>query len=311
MVEFYSGISPKGFKSDFEPFLFNTATHRNLQSKTDWLEFHLINRDKKKILSSVFFLVSKGKASSPFKAPFGGFEISNQVQPEIFYDFAQRIEHELKKIKVKQIEIVCPPELYTLTQPLVTTTLLSLGYQVVQAESGCAIVVDKKSLIKKMFKDKRNRFESGKKAGFTYHKIPISEVSNIYKFIELYRKKLNRSLSMTELQLVKTVETLPDSFFMVGVYLQSELVSACICIRVSRSIVYTFYSAHNDSYNKLSPRVFLLKNLYDWCYKQGVTLLDLGTSTIDQHPNFSLLDFKLRMGGTLTPKYQFRKIVNP
>lgn len=282
-----------------------------LQSKTGWLEFHLLNHEKKRILSSIYFLVSKGKAKSPFKAPFGSFEISDSLSPEDFYDFVKRIEHELIRKKVEQIEIVCPPELYCSTQPLVTTTLISQGYQMVQAESGCAIVVDKKSLIKKMFRDKKSRFENGRKTGFIYSKIPLNELSKIYQFIDLYRKKLNRSLSMTEVQLIKTVETIPDAFFMVGVYLHGELVAACINVRVNRSIVYTFYSAHNDNYNKLSPRIFLLKNLYDWCYKQGVTLLDLGTSTIDQHPNFSLLDFKLRMGGTLTPKYQFRKIVNP
>jgi lipid II:glycine glycyltransferase (peptidoglycan interpeptide bridge formation enzyme) len=126
----------------------------------------------------------------------------------------------------------------------------------------------------------------------------------------MYRQKLNRSLSMTLEQLKKTVDFFPDSFFLVGVFQNKKLIAACICVQVNSTIVYTFYSAHSDEFDQLSPRIFLLNHLYDWCFLHHVTLLDLGTSTLNGKPNFSLLDFKLRMGGTLTPKYRFNKYPN-
>ncbi len=197
--------------------------------------------------------------------------------------------------------------MYTNSQSMVTTTLVSQGYQLVQAEAGCCILVDEKSLTKKMYRDKLNSYKKAQKVGLVFSKIALDKLGEIYDFIAFFRKKLNRTLSMTKAQLEKTAEALPDSFFIVGVYLHSELVGACICVNASKSIVYTFYSAHSDKYDWLSPRVFLLKNLYDLCYKQGASLLDLGTSMINQKPNFSLLDFKLRIGGSLTLKYNFRK----
>ena len=114
---------------------------------------------------------------------------------------------------------------------------------------------------------------------------------------------------MTFPALAKTVKAVPSSFYLVGVYLGKELVGASIVIRVSKSIAYTFYLGHKQQHKKLSPSVFLISKLYDWCRKQGIGLVDLGTSALDGKPNINLLNFKLRMGGTLNPKYTFQKIL--
>jgi hypothetical protein len=53
--------------------------------------------------------------------------------------------------------------------------------------------------------------------------------------------------------------------------------------------------------------VFLLNGLYAWCQNENVKLLDLGTSYVNGKANATLLDFKLRMGGELTPKFYFHK----
>jgi Acetyltransferase (GNAT) domain len=108
-------------------------------------------------------------------------------------------------------------------------------------------------------------------------------------------------------ELSKTVKALPKSFFMVGVFHDKKMIGACICVQVKAAVVYTFYSAHDSAYDKWSPRVFLLAQLYAWCQKHKIELLDLGTSALKGRPNFPLLDFKLRVGATLTPKYKFRK----
>jgi Acetyltransferase (GNAT) domain len=309
VVTFHSGIPPNGFSPDFEPLLFNTKVHRISQSKIGWSEFHLLEERKKKILSSIYFNVSKRKAVSPCRAPFGGFEMSTLIQPKDFWDFTWQIEQALSKLKVNQIEIQFPPALYSTAQPLAVTTLISQGFVLTQSEAACSIIVDSKSLEQKMLSDKKDKLRIGQKAGLAFRNIPLSNLPEIYSFIETFRKKLNRTLSMSMADLGKPVKAMPKAFFIVGVFLRDQMISACICIRVSRSIVYTFYSAHDDAYDKLSPRVFLLSALYKWCQQEGVTLLDLGTSTLDGKPNFNLLDFKLRMGGTLTTKFSFRKIL--
>jgi Acetyltransferase (GNAT) domain len=306
-MSFHVGPAPAQFKLAYQPYLFNTHLHRALQSKTGWKEFHWLDRDSKTVLISIYFNTEDGLAKNPFRAPFGGFEIADGLQTETLSTFLLEFEMALSQDKIEVIEIFCPPELYSKNQPLITSALVNKGYEIVLTEPGACIVIDGTSLANKMAKDKLTRLKKCEKAGILFKEIGLEKINEVYTFIEACRSKQERKLSMTLEDLTKTVEALPESFFIVGVYDKQKLIAASICIRVSPSIIYTFYSAHDAEYNDISPQVFLLGKLYDWCATHGVTLLDLGTSALDGQPNAPLLDFKLRMGATATPKFKFRK----
>ena len=81
---------------------------------------------------------------------------------------------------------------------------------------------------------------------------------------------------MTLHALAKTIHHLSKSFLLVGIYLQDELVGAAVVIRIHASFAYTFYLGHSKQHNKLSPVVFLINHLYDWCRKERISILDLG-----------------------------------
>ena len=304
---FHEGPAPTDFKLGYEPYVFNTYAHRAVQSKDNWIEFHSLDSTTPCILSSAFFLIDNGKAKSPAKAPFGGFEIANTLQPELIFNFIEQVEKRLKQLGIQEIEILCPPELYSHHQPLLTTLLLNSGFEISEAEAGACIQVDSESLVHKMNKDKRTRLQHGIKSALSFQPVELKNLDAVYNFIEQSRTKQGRKLSMSYSDLAQTVEQLPQNFFLVAVYDTIKMIGACICVRVKSNIVYTFYSAHDSEYDTLSPQVFLLANLYDWCSRNQITLLDLGTSMVAGRPNFPLLDFKLRMGATLTPKFKFRK----
>jgi Acetyltransferase (GNAT) domain len=311
VTTFHSGPPPQGFKPDVQYFLFNTKTHRQLQSRKGWAEFHLCDPKKKKILSSIFFHVDHGKAFSPFRAPFGSFEISDRVHPKEFFEFVLWIDSELIKKRIERIEIVCPPEMYVDYQPMITLALRAAGYDLVQVEPGCCILVDDQPLLKKMRPNKKNIFRQGERAKLAFKNLSLGKLGDVYHFLEACSKEKGRSLSMTLPDLTKTVKALPKSFQLFGSFLNNELVAASIIVRVSPSIGYTFYSGHARQFDRLSPLVFLIGHLYDWCRAQNISLLDLGTSALDGKPNFNLLNFKLRLGGKLTPKYKFQKTLTP
>jgi hypothetical protein len=52
----------------------------------------------------------------------------------------------------------------------------------------------------------------------------------------------------------------------------------------------------------------LIAALYDYCAMNHIPLLDLGTSSLPDGPNISLLSFKLRMGAQASAKPTLRKI---
>jgi hypothetical protein len=105
----------------------------------------------------------------------------------------------------------------------------------------------------------------------------------------------------------RTVEAFADEFVFFEVMKGYERTAASIAIRVANDILYNFYSAHHSRYDAWSPVVMLIEGMYGWCQQQGIRLLDLGTSAVDNQPNFSLLDFKLRLGAQPTAKLTFAK----
>ena len=307
MREFHPGPAPKGFKKDFESFLFNTIAHRKTQSKTGWKEFHLINKSKRKILASVSFHVDGQVARSPLKAPFGSYEFSETISQRKLSKFIKAVDHSLKEAGVKKVEIINHPKIYNTQHPIVIFSLIHQGYSPFQCDVNTHIKVDKLPLVRKMNKGKRKQFRHCMKVGLRFKKLPNSKRNDLYDFIARCRAERNQSLSLTKKELNKIIIALPKNFILVGVYNEKELIAGSVCVLINKKILYTFYSAHLKKYDSLSPLTFLLSNLYEWCLKNGFNLLDMGTSSINGKPNFNLVNFKLRVGGTMSPKFSFRK----
>ena len=307
MTEFHTGLAPKGFKEDFESFLFNIRAHRLTQTKKGWKEFHLIDRKKKKILASLAFHIQNEKARSPFRAPFGSFEFSGSLPIKDLIEFYDYVENELKKMNVSEINIIAPPELYSPLQPVVTAILILNGYKVLAAEHSSCILVDEQPLSSKVTYDKRKKLRQISKINLEFYELGIHKLKDAYDLISQSRKNKKQSLSMSFDQLSKTVKIFPQSFFVFGVWLNGNLISACITIKVNPSVVYLFYGAHDSRYNKISPFVFLLVHLYQWCFTHKIRMIDLGTSMLNGKVNASLIDFKIRMGSTITNKFTFQK----
>jgi hypothetical protein len=74
-------------------------------------------------------------------------------------------------------------------------------------------------------------------------------------------------------------------------------------------VLYDFYHDHATAFDHLSPVALLVAGMYDFCNAQNIRLLDLGTSAVNDGPNFSLLTFKKFLGGNPTHKLTFEKIL--
>lgn len=306
-IQFFCGKLSKSYKLSYEAFLFNTEIHRRLQSKIGWREFYLLNVDKKIIFSSVFFNVDKGIAISPLKSPFGSFEISKEVQSKDFYDFLLFIEKILSDEGVKEIRITNPPSLLQDNHSLLMATLSSLGYQITEAAGSAIIEVDRPQLLEKMNTAKQRQVKKSEKAGFAFRIINNNKLKTVYAFIHQCRLTKNQNLSMSYVELNKTIQALPNAFVFCGVYDKRKLIAASVCVRTRKDVLYSFYPAHDAQYDAYSPMTMLLSELYQWCYNHKINFLDLGTSMNNNQINFSLLDYKQRVGGTLTTRLKFHK----
>lgn len=308
LYQMYEGNVPKEFKNDFDESIFNSKGHREVQSHGKWHSFHLLRRDKKKVWASTHFCVTGADAVSPSSAPFGSIEVSDASTAEQLHNLIQWVEDCLVEIGVKRILIKCAPEHYDVRRHnLVSVLLHNHGFTVANAELGACLQVSETPFEDIIDKWEKRKLKQGVRANLTFKKIPLHKLKDIYQFILSCREERGHSLSMTYEELNETVKKLPNTFMLFAVYQQDVLVAASISIRVNKKIVYNFYSAHSRKSDSLSPVVFLISEMYSWCLRHYVNLLDLGTSASGGKPNFPLIDFKLRLGAKPSMKLTFEK----
>ena len=306
-LKFIEGPLPKGFRSDFESFLFNEEQHRCLQSPKEWQSYHLVQEEDKKAAAAIHFHLQNHTASSPFKAPFGSVEFSEKLAIKDLYEFLKQTEQSLSSKGIRKIHIKNPPASYRPSSSVLEVLLLNLKYRILQAEISTAIVVDGTEYDQKIEAWEVRKLKQVKKEKLRFQEIPISEIEAVYGFVLACRHERQQSLSMALEELMKVVAVYPGRIILFGVYHDQALAAASISIRVNNRIVYNFYSAHPRKFDFLSPVVRLMQGIYEWSQEHGIELIDLGTSSLEGQPNFGLLDFKLRLCGRPSSKLTFGK----
>jgi len=305
---FHTGVVPSGYRVAFECSLFNQPGFLQLQSRSGWLSFYILHEKKKEIHAFVHFHLHGEVVSSPLKSPFGSVECGEELPPQQLYSFIDFIEEELKKKNVKQVIIKNPPTLYRAGfLSMLQVFLMNKNYQVKHAEVGAVIQVNEDPFDKVIDGWEKRKLKQAVEANLRFREIEADKLSEVYFFILGCRKQKGYSLSMTLHEIKETFTHFYDRYRLMGVYDQDVLVAATIAVRVNEQVVYNFYSDHDQAYHHLSPVVLLMEGLYRYCQKNNCSMLDLGTSAAGQHPNFKLLDFKMRLGAQATTKLTFEK----
>lgn len=289
----------------FDRWLFHETNHAYLQSPTGWRTFVVEKKDE--IVAQVRFHIDHNVALASLKSPFGTIQFKDDLPAEVLFSFIQFCEEELQKTAVDTIVLKNPPTVYAPFQnELLSVSLLNLGYQITSAEVGAVVLVEN-SFESKIDSWELRKLRQAEESGLTTEELGLGRLEEVYNFILFCREERGQNLSLTFDELKEVVNGFPDRFLLYAVRDKERLVAASICIKINNHILYNFYSAHPKEYDHVSPAVMLVKTLYSYCQGNKINLLDLGTSALDGKPNFGLLDFKLRLGATPTPKYTFQK----
>jgi lipid II:glycine glycyltransferase (peptidoglycan interpeptide bridge formation enzyme) len=184
--------------------------------------------------------------------------------------------------------------------------LSNLNYRIDTAEPGAILIVDKSAKDLSSRWEKRKVKQAHEKELKLRHE-GIDKLDVLYNFIHECRIQKGYPSSMTFDEIQRTVNTFPERFLLTSIHKKSELVAASICVRCNSHVLYHFYSDHNTSDKSTNPTVFLIRSLYEYCFKNGIALFDLGTSSTGGIPNFGLLNFKLRLDATPTTKFTYQK----
>jgi len=295
---------------DFEPSLFHTVDHLKLQRPNDWLWYNAKDQKNDRIVASLYLNVNDHKASSSIRSPFGTIECSDSFPADGLFEFLQFVEASCKHRNIERIILQDAPAAYAPKKSaLMSTFLINLGYRATRAEvAACIKVIGEYE--EGLSPGEKPVLQKSRLAGLTYAILPTDKLDVVYEFIAKCHQRKGYTLSMDFHDLQRTVFEFPERFVLSCVLDRTQIVSASVAIKINTSILYNFYMDHDATYNQLSPPLMLMEGMFKFCKALNIDLLDLGTSSLDGQPNFSLLAFKLRTGAFPSPKLRFEKMLS-
>ena len=265
--------------------------------------FYQIDNELKKVLSAIHFQIIEDKAISLKNAPFGGFENNEKLYQGSINEFIAYVLNDFEDQNIKEIIIKNAPSFYNQNCPIDFTQLLgSQEFEPIADEINHHIEITEKPMTDLMHAMEKRKHEKCVNSNFKFQKEPISQFDEIFQFIYACRKEKGQALSMKQEDLQNMAMALPESYLLFSVRDGSKLIAASICIVVNSRVIYNFYPASKLTYNNFSPMVFLVAGIYQYGQKNGVEILDLGTSMLNNKPNESLIKFKENIGGQKTQR---------
>lgn len=272
------------------------------------LKFELEDRVSGKILGRCNFAVTPERIKTPIRGSYGGFEFTETLPGPLVESFILKVIELLRAQHELQIEIVAPPFCYDEAEASLLHNILVRGgftdqvvelnhHREIRAGEEFAALIDYGNV-------KRIRKATELKLGFRLLEYALYEEA--YELIADNRERRGFPITMTWPQLLDMVKTFPDRMRFFAAYEGSAMVASAVCILLKPAALYVFYWADADGQKQLSPVSFLAKGIYEYCQKESIRLLDVGTSTVDGVPNWGLVRYKQNLGFRSSLKIRYR-----
>lgn len=265
--------------------------------------------DGRRIRAIVHFTdVGDGVWRSPARGTFAGFLFDFELPLADLEGFAGEVLRVISAEGGRAAEVLLAPQAHDPVAFARQVYLLRrLGFDVSACDLNYGLSVDSRSLAERMGHGNRARLRKFLANGIIGRAASIAALPAIYRTLAANRESKGYKLSMTIDQLSEMIELFPDRVLLFEVPGESDPAAAAICLRACHHILYIFYWGDHPLAAKKSAVVALADSIYRWCQDQDISLLDVGTSTIDREPNHGLIEFKRGLGFEESLKLRMRK----
>ena len=304
-IEYTDRCPPPHYSLAFKPFLYNQESFLQLKNYSV-RSFYATDRKRQTVLARIHFALQPSpdgfKAVSLPELPFGSLEYSAYFMQDHLQLFIAYVKDQLASQQVTTIDIRdCIPEYRSDHGISLQQALLHQRFSILEKQDNHHIPVDATSFADKIHRMEVRRLKKCERAGFTFRQESLTELASVYQFIIECRAAKSQSLSLSLEGLMHMTRLFPQAYQLFAVYDRELRIAATVAIFVNERVMYNFYPASHQHYQKFSPMVFLLQQLYELSWQRGIKLIDLGTSI-----SSSLTTFKTRVGGVLSCKRAYR-----
>ena len=301
-------VLPEGYEKKYQPFIYNSASFLEANSQLPQIHFYWVSEQSKQAYAHIAFNFESSTVYSPFKAPFGGIEVSSLLNEAELQDFLSNVENTLQNKQIDQVNIHQCPESYQ-KNDIAARVLKQQGYTMFRERVYHGIPINGVQLKEQMTSMQQRRLRKCEKAGFEFRKVPESDMAEVFKQIHHWRELNQKPLSLSWADFENSQNKNPNTYLCFGVY-DKHLIAATIVVKVNDQAIYHFFPASDERYNQYSPMVMLVNGIYEWGQVHDFKLLDLGTSYLQNEVNQSLVSFKERLGGRKSLALSWRKTLS-
>ncbi len=212
-------------------------------------------------------------------------------------------DHLLETLKIEAtiIEWILPPLFYPKSQEQFNF-LIKKGFKIAKVEVTQYLDLTK-DFTRSLHYSKQKKLKKLIDSAIVTKVLENDHLDACYEMIAQNRSLKKYPLTMQKMDLKRLFDYFPDTFLLIGTYIKNELVSCSVTVRVSKTILYQFYWAHNALYDDICPLLYHNYWLSCEAKKWGITHIDFGVSTLDGTINRGLFRFKKQMGASASKKY--------
>lgn len=253
-------------------------------------------------IATVPFNFKNHAAYSLLKSPFGGINAVDEItSKELQYLIDHLInlfrERQLETIKITSFPHIYNAKMYDLSQDI----FLNAGFKMSSQDIGQYLIIDK-AFSGALNSSEKRYLNNAKKNEYVFRQLKVDQLESVYELIKSSRENKGYPVTMSFSALKETVSQFPKEYLIFGLYHNTSLIAASVCIRVNSQILYNFYLGDNLNYRKNSPAVPLIGEIYNYARINGYRILDLGLSTDHGTVNEGLFKFKENLGASPTKK---------
>lgn len=291
--------------------IFNSAAFNALNESKCEQVFYLLFKDSK-IRLGIIFGVRNNILTSPFSAPFGGFEsTSEDIRLQQIEAALHSLEVWAKEKLLQGIRIVSPSFFYNenflnkIYNCLYRTSFLSANIELNYQFSTSKFDENYSNSI--WYNAKKN-LKRALQSNLTFEKLIPEKGKFAYDVIAQNRKERGFPLRMTWEQVQETMKVITVDFFVVKK--EETPIGSALIFQVTNEIVQVVYWGDLPEFAEHKTMNFLSFNVFQYYKNQGIKIIDIGPSTENSIPNYGLCEFKESIGCDISIKTEFYKKLN-
>ncbi len=248
----------------------------------------------------ILFAVENGVATSLFSSPFGGIFTPESVLPEDISSFVTFIIDHFRRSGIVTLRIVQPSPLHDQFTPLPKEPF-TVAFEDLNQHLDLKTGFDSQ-----LHPMQIRKLRSAPKNNISCSVEDPSSLGEVHEFIADCRAQNGLKINISLQKLNGLFERFPDSYHIFSAFKDAERVASVVTCQVTPRVAYYYLPATKEEYKSFSPMVPLIKEIADYYRSRGISILDLGISSIQGTKQEGLYNFKERMGAALSykPTYQ-------